>query len=165
MHYLLSHHALNKTLLNVRSIPISSAGAYWLALFRLRRVQALRTWLEALGFCLIYWLVMPILLGIGSYALQTFQLLNQSTAISPGAIGGPWDNIMLAGEIPGLILYAVLLALGTSGIALGSALFFARWDKVREAHLPSRAWLEFFSCLWWRSTYTSITTGRTRGRL
>jgi hypothetical protein len=128
-------------------VPISCAGAYWLALFRLRRVKAFRSWLETFGFSLVYWIVMPILLGAGLYALQAFQLLNQSTAISPGAIGGPWDNIMLAGEAPGLILYIVLMALCTSGIALCSALFFATWDKVREAHLPSRGWLEFLLVL------------------
>ncbi len=77
-------------------VPISIAGAYWLALFRLRSVKALRTWL-----------VIPILLGVGSYALQTLQLLNQSTAFGPGSFGGPWDIIMLAGEALGLILFAI----------------------------------------------------------
>jgi hypothetical protein len=138
-------------------LPISSAGAYWLALFRLRHIKALRTWLETFGFSLVYWLVMPILLGVGSYALQAFQLLNQNTAISPGAIGGPWDTIMLAGEAPGLILDAVLLALGTSGIALGFALFFAKWDKVREAHLPGRGWLEFLLVLGCVTVATLLT--------
>jgi hypothetical protein len=75
------------------------------------------------------------------------QPLNQPIAGSTGAIGGPWDIIMLVSEAPGLILYAVLLALGTSGIALASALFFAKWDKVREAHLPDRGWLEFLLVL------------------
>jgi len=139
-------------------VPISSAGAYWLALFRLRSVKALRTWLETFGFSLFYWLVMPILMGVGSYALQTLQLLNQSTAFPPGSFGGPWDNIMLAGEAPGLILFAILLALCTSGIALGFGLYFAKWDKVREAHLPSRGWLEFLlvlGCV----TVASLLTG------
>ena len=144
-------------LLPLLLVPISSAGAYWLALFRLRRIKALRTWLETLGFCLVYWLVMPILLGVGSYAMQTFQLLNQNTAISPGSIGGPWDIIMLAGEAPGGILDAVLLALCTSGITLGSALFFARWDKVREARLPSRGWLEFLLVLGCVTVATLLT--------
>ncbi len=100
-------------------VPIASAGAYWLALFRLRSVKRLRTWLETFVFSLVYWLVMPMLLGAGLYALQALQLLNQNTAISPGAIRGPWDNIILAGEAPGLILFAVLIALCTSGIGLG----------------------------------------------
>ena len=141
-------------------VPICSAGAYWLALFRLRHVKALRTWLETFGFSLFYWLVMPILLGVGSYALQTFQLLNQSTAFPPGAIGGPWNTIIFAGEAPGLILFAVLLALCTSGIGLGFGLYFARWDKVREAHLPGRGWLEFLlvlGCV----TVASLLTGLT----
>jgi hypothetical protein len=47
-------------------VPISIAGAYWLALFRLRSVKALRTWLETFGFSLFYWLVIPILLGVGT---------------------------------------------------------------------------------------------------
>jgi hypothetical protein len=128
-------------------VPISSAGVYWQALFRLRSVKALRTWLETLGFCLLYWIVMPIVLGAGLYALQALQMLNQSTAISPGAISSPWVNLLLAGEIPGVILYIVLLALLSSGIGLGSALYFARWDKVREALLPSRGWLEFLLVL------------------
>ncbi len=84
--------------------------------------------------------------------------LFQNTAISPGAIGGHWDNIMLAGEMSGLILYAVLLVLGTSGISPGSALFFARWDKVREAHLPSRGWLEFLFVLGCVTVSTLLTS-------
>jgi len=128
-------------------VPIASAGAYWLALFRLRSVKRLRTWLETFVFSLVYWLVMPILLGAGLYALQALQLLNQNTAISPGAIRGPWDNIILAGEAPGLILLAVLIARCTSGIGLGAAWSFARWDKVQEAHLHSRGWLEFLLVL------------------
>jgi len=54
-------------------VPISIAGAYWLALFRLRSVKALRTWLETFGFSLFYWLVIPILLGVGSANLATSQ--------------------------------------------------------------------------------------------
>ncbi len=138
-------------------VPISSAGAYWLVLFRLRSTNVLRAWLETVGFCLTYWFVMPIVLGAGSFALQSLQLLNQSTGISPGAIGGPWDNIMLAGEIPGLILYVLLLALFTSAIGLCSALFFADWDKVREAHLPGRGWLEFLLVLGCATVATLLT--------
>ncbi len=128
-------------------VPIASAGAYWLALFRLRRVTALRTWLETLGFSLLYWLVMPIVLGLGSYALQALHLLNQNTFVSPGAVGGPWDTVLLVGEAPGLILYAVLLALGTSAIAFGAARYFAWWYLVREAHLKGHGWLEFLLVL------------------
>ncbi|HXZ03515.1 MAG TPA: hypothetical protein VEH81_01710 [Ktedonobacteraceae bacterium] len=128
-------------------VPIASAAAYWLALFRLRSEKMLRTWLETFVFSLVYWLVMPILLGAGLYALQALQLLNQNTAISPGAVAGPWDTMILAGEAPGLILFAVLIALCTSGIGLGAAWFFARWDKVQEAHLHSRGWLEFLLVL------------------
>jgi len=128
-------------------VPISSAAVYWLALFRLRSVKALRTWLETLGFCLLYWMVMPIVLGAGLYALQALQMLDQSTAISPGAISSPWVNIILAGEIPGVILYIVLLALLTSGIGLVAALYFASWDDVRGIHLPGHGWLEMLLVL------------------
>ncbi len=140
-------------------VPISCAGAYWLALFRLRRVKAIRTLIETFLFSLVYWLVMPMLLGLGGYALQTLQLLNQNTAISPGALGSPnlWGTIMFFGQAPGLILYVVLLALCTSGIALGSALFFASWDEVREAHLPGRGWLEFLLVLGCTTVATLLT--------
>ena len=110
-------------------------------------MKVLRTWLETFGFSLVYWLVLPILLGAGLYALQALHLLNQNTGISPGTIEGPWYILLLVGEAPGLILYAVLQAVSTSGIALGSAVLFAKWDKVREAHLKSRAWLEFLLVL------------------
>ena len=102
---------------------------------------------------------MPMLLGLGGHALQTLQLFNQSTAIPPGSFGSPnvgYYHVLRRGA--GLILYVVLLALCTSGIALGFGLFFARWDKVREAHLPSRGWLEFLlvlGCI----TVASLLTG------
>jgi hypothetical protein len=34
-------------------VPIAIAGAYWLALLRLRRVRALQTWLETVGLSLL----------------------------------------------------------------------------------------------------------------
>ena len=130
-------------------IPICSAGAYWLALFRLRRVDTKRTLIETFVFSLAYWLVMPLVLGVGLYALQTLQLLNQNTAISPGAVGSPSlvGTLAFIGEAPGLILYIVLLALCTGGIGLGAALYFASWDDVRETHLPGHGWLEILLVL------------------
>jgi hypothetical protein len=133
--------------ISILFVPISCAGAYWLALFRLRSVKSFRTLLETFGFSLVCWLVMPILLGAGLSALKAL-------------IGGPWDNIMLVGEAPGLILYIVLMALCTSGIALGAARFFAWWYLVREAHLPSRGWLEFLLVLG-SVTLATLLTGLT----
>ena len=130
-------------------IPICCAGAYWLALFRLRRVKALRASIECLVFSLLFWFAMPLILGAGSYALQTLQLLNQNTALSPGSVGTPnlGATLTFFAHAPGLILYMVLLALCSSGIGLGAALFFARWDKVREVHLPGHGWLQILLVL------------------
>jgi len=129
--------------------PICCAGAYWFALFRLRHVKAIRAFIEAFVFSLLYWLAMPLLLGAGSYVLQALQLLNQSTALSPGSVGTPNIGATLTffAHAPGLILYMVLLALCASGIGLGAALFFASWDKVREVHLPGHGWLQFLLVL------------------
>lgn len=129
--------------LSVILIPIASAGAYWLALLRLRKVKTVRALLETFGLSLLYWLAMPIVLNLGAYALQSLQLLNQNTVISPGALGTPNlpDTVMFIEKAPGLILYIVLMALCTCAIGLCAALFFARWDKVRESHLHSHGWL------------------------
>ncbi|HXX78468.1 MAG TPA: hypothetical protein VEI53_08265 [Ktedonobacteraceae bacterium] len=124
--------------------PICCAGAYWFALFRLRHVKAIRAFIETFVFSLLYWLAMPFVLGAGSYVLQTLQLLNQSTALSPGSVATPnlGATLTFIAHAPGLILYMVLLALCASGIGLGAALFFASWDRVREAQLPGHGWLE-----------------------
>ena len=49
-------------------VPLCSAGAYWMALFMLRHVNMLLAWLTTLGFCLLYWFVMP---RCASTVLQT----------------------------------------------------------------------------------------------
>jgi hypothetical protein len=138
-------------------VPIVCAGAYWLALFRLRCMKAFRTWLETFGFSLLYWLVLPIVLGVGLSALQAWHLYNQNAGIPPGNLESPWYLLPIVGEAPALILYAVLQAVCTSAIALGSALLFAKWDTVRQAHLPGHGWLEFLLVLGCGTITTLLT--------
>jgi hypothetical protein len=116
--------------------PIALAGAYWLSLFRLRQVKALRTWLEALGFSFVFLPGMHILLGVGAYVLQLLHLP------SFGDSANPWAGLVLYVEVPALLLYALLVALATSGLALGIAVMFTDWHNVRAAHLPGRGWLD-----------------------
>ncbi len=122
-------------------VPITVAGAYWLSLFRLRHVEVLRTWLEALVFSFFFLLVIHVLLGAGAYVLQLQHLP------SFGDSSNQWVALVLYVEIPALILYALLEALVTSGIALGVAPMFTDWRKVRAAHLPGRGWLDFLLVL------------------
>ena len=131
--------------------PIGIAGAYWLSLFRLRHVEALRTWLEALGFSFAYLLVMPVLLGVGSYVLQTLHLP------SLGESSNPWSALPLFVDIPALILYALLEALVISGIALGVATKFTDWHGVRVEHLPGRVWLDVLLVLGCVTVVTLLT--------
>jgi hypothetical protein len=132
-------------------VPIGIAGAYWLSLVRMRRVEALRTWLEALGFSFAYLLVMPVLLGVGSYVLHTLHLPNL------GASSNPWSALVLFVDIPALILYALLEALLTSGIALGVAARFTDWRKVRAAHLAGHGWLDVLLVLGSVTVVTLLT--------
>jgi hypothetical protein len=113
------------------------AGTYWLSLLRLRQVETFRVWLEAAGLALIYLLGMPLLMGSGGYALQALHLLDPSTGNNPAVF------LTLFGEVPALLLFAVLLTLVTSGMALGFAVKFADWHDVRYADLPGRGWLDF----------------------
>ena len=122
-------------------VPIAIAGAYWLSLFKLRHVEALHTWLEALGFSFVFLLVIPVFMGIGGYVLHILQL--PSFGDSPN----PWAALVLFVTIPALILYALLELLVTSGIAVGVAAAFANWRKVRAEHLSGRGWLEFLLVL------------------
>ncbi len=46
-----------------------------------------------------------------------------------------------------MILYVLILVLGTATIALGFASLFARWHEVRLAHLPGSGWLDFLVVL------------------
>ena len=77
----------------------------------------------------------------------TSPFLNQGTQVQSGSVHNPWWILALFGQIPALILYAVLLALVTSGIALGFAAMFVDWRKVRDADLPSVGGL--ISCSSW----------------
>jgi hypothetical protein len=122
-------------------VPLAIAGTYWLSLLRLRQVETFRAWLEAAGLALIYLLGMPLLVGSGGYALQALHLLDPSTGNNPAVF------LTLFGEVPALLLFAVLLTLVTSGIALGFALKFADWHEVRYADLPCRGWLDFLLVL------------------
>ncbi len=133
-------------------VPIATAGAFWIQLFRLRSVKGRRSWLEALGFSFVFLLVMPILLGMGAYALQMQHLP------SFGDSSNPWSAFVLYVQAPTLMLYALLEALITSGVAYGSAKLFADWDMIRDKKLPGRAWLEFllvFGCV----TLAAFLTG------
>ena len=87
---------------------------------------------------------------IGSRALCVASLApaqSKKPGIPLGNLDSPWYLLPLVGEAPELILYAVLQAVCTSAIALVSAWLFAKWDKVREAHLPGHGWLEFLLVL------------------
>ncbi len=116
-------------------VPIAIAGAYWLALLRLRRVGALQTWFEAIGLSLLYFVGIGALMGVGSYYLTGY-------ALAP-TLDQPWWVFTLFSEVPQMILYALILVLAAPTIALSFALLFARWHEVRLAHLPGRGWLDF----------------------
>ncbi len=120
-------------------VPIAIAGAYWLALLRLRRVGALQTWFEALGLSLLYFVGIGALMGVGSYYLTGY-------ALAP-TLDQPWWVFTLFSEVPQMILYVLILVLGAPTIALAFALLFARWHEVRLAHLPGSGWLDFLVVL------------------
>ncbi len=116
-------------------VPVAIAGAYWLALLRLRRVGALQTWLEAVGLSLLYFAGIGALMGVGSYYLTRYYL--------PPMLDQPWWVFTLFGEVPQMILYVLLLVFGSATIALGFASLFARWREVRLVHLPGSGWRDF----------------------
>jgi hypothetical protein len=120
-------------------VPIAIAGAYWLALLRLRRVSVLQTWLETVGLSLVYFVVIGALMGVGNYYLRGYYL--------PPTLEHPWWVFTAFSEVPLMILYALILVLGVPTIALGFASMFARWHDVRLVHLPSNGWLDFLVVL------------------
>ena len=120
-------------------VPIAIAGAYWLALLRLRRVRALQTWLETVGLSLLYFVGIGTLMGVGNYYLRGYYL--------PPTLEHPWWVFTAFSEVPLMILYALMLVLGVPTIALGFASMFARWHDVRLVHLPSNGWLDFLVVL------------------
>jgi hypothetical protein len=116
-------------------VPVAVAGAYWLALLRLRRVGALQTWLEAVGLSLLYFVGIGALMGVGSYYLTRYYL--------PPTLDQPWWVFTLFGQVPEMILLVLILVFGSATIALGFASLFARWRDVRLVHLPGSGWLDF----------------------
>jgi hypothetical protein len=116
-------------------VPIAIAGAYWLALLRLRRVRALQAWFEAVGLSLLYFVGTGALMGVGSYYLTGYAL--------PQTLDHPLWVFTTFSVVPQMILYALILVLGSATIALGFALLFARWREVRLAHLPGSGWRDF----------------------
>ena len=116
-------------------VPIAIAGAYWLALLRLRRVGALQAWFETIGLSFLYFIGIGALMGVGSYYLTGY-------ALAP-TLDQPWWVFTLFSQVPQMILYALILLLGCATIALGFAWLFARWHEARLAHLPGSGWLDF----------------------
>jgi len=125
--------------LYVLMVPTVLAGAYWLALLRLRRVSTLQTWLEGVALSIVFLVVTGAVMGVGSYYLYMPRFERASSLLDT-----PWWVLTLFVEAPGPILYVALLAMLTSGVGVGFASLFARWDVLRlHAHLPSRGWLDF----------------------
>jgi len=120
-------------------VPIAIAGAYWLALLRLRRVRALQSWLETVVLSLLYFVVIGTLMGVGNYYLRGYYL--------PPTLDNPWWVFTAFSEAPLMILYALILVLVVPTIALGFASMFARWHEARLVHLPSNGWLDFLVVL------------------
>lgn len=116
-------------------VPVAIAGAYWLALLRMRRVGVLQAWFETIGLSLLYFVGIGALMGVGIYYLNGY-------ALAP-TLDQPWWVFTLFSQVPQMILYALILVLGSATIALGFALLFARWQEVRLAHLPSSGWRDF----------------------
>ena len=140
-------------------VPISSAGSLLAGAVQVAQCKSVTHLAGNVGVLLA--LLDCDAHRIGSRALCSASLATcsiKAQQFHQVQLSSPWVNLLLAGEIPGLILYIVLLALLTSGIGLGSALYFARWDKVREAHLPSRGWLEFLLVLGC-ATVAALLTG------
>lgn len=124
-------------LLFAHMVPLAIAGAYWLALLRLRRRRALRVWLEGIGFSLLYLVGTGIFAGVESYYFVW------TNYYLPPALDHPWWFFTLFGEVPQMLPYVLILALSSATIALGIALLFARWREVRLACLPSRGGRDF----------------------
>ncbi len=116
-------------------VPLAIAGAYWLALLRLRRVGALQAWLETVGLSLLYFVGTGALMGVGSYYLTGYAL--------PPTLYNPWWVFTTFAEVPQMMLFALILVAGSATIALGFASLFARWHEVRLAHLPGSGWRDF----------------------
>jgi hypothetical protein len=116
-------------------VPLAIAGAYWLALLRLRRVGVLRAWLETVGLSLLYFVGTGALMGVGSYYLAGYDL--------PPTLYNPWWVFTTFTEVPQMMLFALILVAGCATIALGFAPLFARWHEVRLAHLPGSGWRDF----------------------
>jgi hypothetical protein len=116
-------------------VPLAIAGAYWLALLRLRRVGALQAWLETVGLSLMYFVGTGALMGVGGYYLVGYAL--------PPTLYNPWWVFTTFTEVPQMMLFALILAAGSATIALGFASLFARWHEVRLAHLPGNGWRDF----------------------
>ena len=116
-------------------IPIAIAGTYWLALLRLRRVGVLQTWLETVGLSFLYFIGTGAVMGVGSYYLSGYAL--------PPTLDQPWWVFTVFSEASQMLLYALILVVGSATIALCFALLFARWREVRLAHLPGSGWRDF----------------------
>jgi hypothetical protein len=116
-------------------VPIAIAGTFWLALLRLRRVGALQTWLETIGLSFLYFIGTGAVMGVGSYYLSGYSL--------PPTLDHPWWVFTVLSEVPQMLLYALILVVGSATIALCFALMFARWSEVRLAHLPGSGWQDF----------------------
>lgn len=120
-------------------VPIAIAGTYWLALLRLRRVRALRTWLETVGLSLVYFVGIGALMGVVNYYLRGYYL--------PATLENPWWVFTASSAVPLMILYALIVVLGVPTLALCFALMFAHWHEARLVHLPTNGWLDFLVAL------------------